>query len=590
MLPGNLIDVFGALTVGLLSMAVATLILWVFDRNAMTYTAYVTGMVARPRGKFGGLIFVLFSYGFGLLVEDLTDHLTDTDTEYSIYWPQAWQQALLRRESEHRFLALFKSTENGRFVARGLGNEVFSDRAYVEYMTNDYPISTEGRHKYFNGTVADGGEYVNPLYYDAKNWCYLQDNYFAELETIQQRIDFARSCFLVASWALLGLIVLLLIDFVIVRRFKMRYAGVIRSSIPHLNLAHCGDRCDSEPQKGPGIGAWESPHDATFRCHFSKVVMFLVVILFLGRNGYWHAEQVFNERAFGYRISYRRADQFDAVSARPSTAADSEETKLRANRDVVANPELANMNALLWMRTSAEYVAVCRQIYEHASTAVHAIREAKVDKPWAVVMDLDETVLDNTSFNAYLIERRVPFKEELWNEWLERNSESVRTVPGAQRFIGSLPADVHVVFVSNRNESNRANTIDTLSRLNLVHANKNGSKEDNAEYWNAHLLLKTDGSSKVSRRRQVEERFAIAALIGDNLADFAIEFEYDATASWIQRREHASIKTEFGAKWFVLPNPMYGDWERAIRDARSDIIQEAAGPRGSWEKRTTASD
>ena len=549
MIPNNLIDVFGALTVGLLSLYVLTMLLWSVDRNNLSYSGYVTGLAFRPRGKFWGMIFILASYGFGLLMEDITDHLTDVDTDYAWYEPQKLQQMLLGKESKHRFDALFKSDqETGELRLNHLGREVFRDTKYVAGIIGVAPASfVDGQ----TGTVLPNADIedvcgrINAVYYDAKNWCYSQDNYFAELESIQQRVDFSRSCFLVSSWGLMAYVPILVLDYFCLKSFPVKYASGIRCLVGHRRL-----------RPGTTPDPWASPCDASWRSRLVKCVSALLVVSLLGCTGYWHSENVFNERAFGYHVSHR-----DSIR--------------RGHPQL--NPQSANRQALLWMRASAEYVALCRQVFSHALRAITDSAEGQSQAKLAVVLDLDETVLDNTSFNAMLSETLQPFSSETWNQWLHYHSDLVRSVPGAREFIESVPSGVDIVFVSNRPEQRRSETIDTLRRLQLAGDTPNPSDNDYERYWNDHLLLQQETSGKQTRRAQVEEQFTVVALIGDNLADFDSKYEHGAN-SWEQRRSMAVDESKFGSNWFVLPNPLYGDWATQLTKTDADsLIFDASG-------------
>ena len=107
-----------------------------------------------------------------------------------------------------------------------------------------------------------------------------------------------------------------------------------------------------------------------------------------------------------------------------------------------------------------------------------------------------------------------------------------------------------VYYVSNRKEAERAGTLLNLERLNLPQVEE------------SHVLLRTDVSSKQARRDTISEVCEIVLLVGDNLADFAEFFEKGSVESRHQQVvDHAA---EFGRRFIVMPNPMYGDWEGAL--------------------------
>ena len=227
------------------------------------------------------------------------------------------------------------------------------------------------------------------------------------------------------------------------------------------------------------------------------------------------------------------------------------------------NPQLPALHANLWVQTSAEYEALCRQIYRNAAEQiVDALERSRFAKPPAVVLDLDETVIDNAGFQTFLHRRQAVYSSESWEAWVRRQSETEpRAVPGALGFLERIRgAGAAPVFISNRRESSRAYTLETLRKLGI-------EPEPN------ELLLRTDTPSKATRRRKVREEFVVVALVGDNLGDLSEEF--DTTGGDHARRLEAvrQAHAEWGAQWFVLPNPVYGDWLRAIPEPLEDSLR-----------------
>jgi acid phosphatase len=224
------------------------------------------------------------------------------------------------------------------------------------------------------------------------------------------------------------------------------------------------------------------------------------------------------------------------------------------------------LNALLWMNTSAEYRALCLQTYRNALAAVTdevALRRSK-DKSarLAAVMDLDETVLDNSRFNLFLMANDLKFTDVLWTNWIARNSHEVSLVPGALDFIKAVESQqVEVIFISNRSKEQKGITFTTLKRLGVF------PEDAELKQIEDRLLLRADTGSKEARRQRVTESFSVVAYVGDNLADFSKEFEASGTSSYIKRNglvmPHAA---DWGTRWFVLPNPVYGDWYRSLKE------------------------
>ena len=208
----------------------------------------------------------------------------------------------------------------------------------------------------------------------------------------------------------------------------------------------------------------------------------------------------------------------------------------------------------LYQQKSAEYKALCYQAYNLATIKINMLpnySQAPInrDKPWAVVTDIDETVLDNS---AYAVHQGLLGKEydpQSWYEWSMLSAAD--SVPGAPAFFKyAASKGVEVFYITNRLENERASTLKNLQKFGLPFADE------------AHLLLKTTTSGKEPRRQQVAATHNIALLIGDNLADFSSLFD---KKSAIERENNTNIsRSAFGDKFIVIPNPVYGDWEGAL--------------------------
>lgn len=143
---------------------------------------------------------------------------------------------------------------------------------------------------------------------------------------------------------------------------------------------------------------------------------------------------------------------------------------LSANRAIAQQkapsfPMSWRMGSNLYMQTAAEYRACCLQVYESAEQRLDAILQAKqlaFPKP-AVVLDLDETVLDNAVFETFLYQNNLEYTEALWDVYEKGYPEEVTLVPGAKDFIAKAESNgVTVVYISNRSETNRPSTIKAL--------------------------------------------------------------------------------------------------------------------------------
>lgn len=244
-----------------------------------------------------------------------------------------------------------------------------------------------------------------------------------------------------------------------------------------------------------------------------------------------------------------RASEYHALN--PASADTQSDSAVLSARDSI-------LRALLWMRTSGEYEALCRQAFNtalgHVRKETQKLRSQTSARPPAVIMDLDQTVLDNTAYDVYLLRNGLAHSQQRWHRWNRENMDKITLVPGAKGFIKQVEQEgVRVVFISNRSNSIRDITVRILLKFELA------KRQDLLDH--DKLLLRDRSSSKESRRAAVTERYEVIALIGDNLGDFSDDFRSPAVTTVSERRakvrEHAD---HWGKTWFVLPNPIYGDW------------------------------
>ena len=234
------------------------------------------------------------------------------------------------------------------------------------------------------------------------------------------------------------------------------------------------------------------------------------------------------------------------------------------------------VGALLYMQKSAEYRALAYQAYNWARVTLDADDKTKKKlpkperkKPRAVVVDIDETVLDNSPAQAQLIKDREPFSTTgNWYPWGEMRK--AKAIPGAVEFLNyAISKGVKVFFISNRDEVQKQATMDNLKKAGFQ-----GVTDET-------VLLRRDPkvSTKTPRREAISKDHRIVFLMGDNLDDFSDVFEIDSIArgagenkiSFVAKRLEITDanKMNFGTKFIVLPNAIYGTWESTIyRDAK----------------------
>lgn len=216
------------------------------------------------------------------------------------------------------------------------------------------------------------------------------------------------------------------------------------------------------------------------------------------------------------------------------------------------------IGGILFHQKSAEFRALAYQAFNLARWQLDADLDKKNFKklpkserkmPRAIVVDIDETVLDNSPSNAANVKFGVPFNLKDWYAWGEMRK--AKAVPGAVDFLNyAASKGVKIFFVSNRDEVQKQATIDNLKSAGFA-----GVAADSVQ-------LRDKESTKEPRRLAIAAKYRVVMLIGDNLDDFSAAFERKS----VMERFAATDETRdlWGKKFIVLPNAMYGTWESAI--------------------------
>lgn len=201
--------------------------------------------------------------------------------------------------------------------------------------------------------------------------------------------------------------------------------------------------------------------------------------------------------------------------------------------------------AALWTQKAAEYKALCFQAYNLATLRLDAYTTMQHDKPFAVITDIDETVLDNSPYDVHQGLKGLDYTDSSWMEWTAK--VECDTVPGALAFLKYASSkNVEVFYITNRLQAEENQTLENLKKYNFPNADA------------GHLLLKTKISGKDARRSTVAERYNILLFLGDNLGDFSGIYDHQSTE---KRAELVKANAaDFGSRFIVLPNIMYGEW------------------------------
>jgi acid phosphatase len=253
------------------------------------------------------------------------------------------------------------------------------------------------------------------------------------------------------------------------------------------------------------------------------------------------------------------------------TASTTEPSAQPAPATAQAELQHQSLNATLWVQQSAEYDALVHQTYVQAAQQLPALLEdstltaaveqnqqmrvgAYADLPPAVILDVDETVLDNSAYQARLILDGETYDTASWNAWCRERTATA--VPGALRFVEhATNAGVAVFYLTNRRNVVRAATRDNLEALGFPVSDDRLIMRGQRAAWSA--------SDKAPRREHIMQSHRIVMQIGDNLGDFLSEVE---TTLDERERMSATHRGFWGTRWFMLPNPQYGSWEGALFD------------------------
>ncbi|WP_416307916.1 5'-nucleotidase, lipoprotein e(P4) family [Neptunicella sp. SCSIO 80796] len=206
--------------------------------------------------------------------------------------------------------------------------------------------------------------------------------------------------------------------------------------------------------------------------------------------------------------------------------------------------------AVLWTQVSGEYRALSYQAFNLAKMSLdHYLANRSGDKKVAIVVDADETVLNNSAYNAWLVTSGEGYSQTTWQQWMD--AAQAKAMPGATEFLNYVKQQgAEVFYITNRYEKGREGTIKNMQVLGFPFVD------------NDHLLLRTDTGNKEPRRQQVLKNYDIALLMGDNLSDFSNALSPEGLDDTLAAVDNN--KTLFGNRYIVLPNPMYGDWEGKV--------------------------
>jgi len=219
------------------------------------------------------------------------------------------------------------------------------------------------------------------------------------------------------------------------------------------------------------------------------------------------------------------------------------------------------VNAVVYMQTAAEARALYYQAFNIARMRLDKILITRSNhhKPFAIVVDIDETVLDNTPYQVSLIQTGEEYTTDSWKTWTAK--AKAQATPGSVEFLQYAKSKgVHVLYITNRQIDEQSATLRNLQRLGFPWADPK------------HLYAQCSGNStsKESRRIEVAKHYDVVMLIGDNLSDFSEVFGVNGIGRRADVVDH--MKRKFGDRYIILPNPMYGDWETlGVYEGHTDL-------------------
>ena len=229
-----------------------------------------------------------------------------------------------------------------------------------------------------------------------------------------------------------------------------------------------------------------------------------------------------------------------------------------------------NLNAVAWVQTSVEYRAITTQTFRAAADHLDA---ALKEKHWdalvpdergnaatglkpAVVMDVDETVLDNSPYQARLIRDGKEYDEISWDQWVAE--KKAKPLPGVVDFAkAAAEKGVTILYISNRAVHLKEATLANLRDAGLPVA-------DDSVFLGLGTVLEgceQNGSEKNCRRRLAGQQYRVLMQFGDQIGDF-VQVETNTRDG--RQALFDEYDDWFGERWWMLPNPTYGSWEPAL--------------------------
>lgn len=250
------------------------------------------------------------------------------------------------------------------------------------------------------------------------------------------------------------------------------------------------------------------------------------------------------------------------------------------------------LNATLWMQRSVEYKANTLTAFTLAKIRLD---QALADENWtgapaeqtgayqklppAIIADVDETLIDNSAYQVWMILNQKTFESGTWTQFV--NTRISTAMPGAVEFAKYADSrGVKVFYVSNRTAEEEAGTRQNMERLGFPMGG-------NVDVFLMARKQPDWGSAKSTRRAYVAKDYRVLLNLGDNFGDFSDAYrgtEAERLKAFEDNRER------WGREWIMFANPSYGSFESAPfghdykkplneqRKAKRDVLQSWQGP------------
>jgi len=248
--------------------------------------------------------------------------------------------------------------------------------------------------------------------------------------------------------------------------------------------------------------------------------------------------------------------------------------------------------ATLWTQRAIEYRGNALTVFALARirldealsdknwTAAPAEQKADYqDLPPAVILDIDETLLDNSRYQVWMLKNNQTFSTKSWNRFCAAQVSTA--IPGAVEFAKYADSKgVKIFYITNRGVETEKDTRENMDKLGFPMGGNvdtflmQGEKPE----W---------GSTKGTRRAVVAKDYRVLLNVGDNFGDFDDRYR---TSEADRIKAFESDMAYWGRQWLMIANPTYGSFDTAPfghdfkkpreeqRKAKWDVLDSWAGP------------